>query len=130
MDPILFYDGECGMCQKVVRFSIARDRTGTVRFAPINGVTWRTEVGGDGASAVNTVCFLKDGNLSVRSAAICRLLAHFNWIWRCLGRVLWLIPRPMRDLGYRFVARIRYRIYGRVEACPILVPEHRERFLP
>ena len=128
--PILFYDGECGMCQKVVRFSIARDRSGSIKFAPINGVTWKSMMSDQGDVALTTVYFLDSRGLCMRSTAICRLLGTFGGIWKCLGGLLWIIPRPLRNLGYRLVARNRYRLSGRVEACTIPSPENRERLLP
>jgi len=50
-------------------------------------------------------------------------------LWRCVGFVLQLVPRPLRDWGYRMVARNRYRIFGRSETCILPAPESRARFL-
>ena len=118
------------MCQKVVRFSIARDRSGLIDFAPINGETWRSRVSDEGDVALTTVYFLDGRGLCMRTTAVCRLLFAIGGFWGLLGGLLWLIPRPLRNLGYRIVARNRYRIAGRVEACTIPAPEHRERLLP
>ena len=49
--------------------------------------------------------------------------------WRLAGSILSLIPLPVRDCGYRIVARNRYRIFGRYETCILPTPEHRDRFM-
>ena len=128
--PILFYDGECGMCQKVVRFSIARDRSARLRFAPINGETWTSLQSEQGQVSLTTIYLLDDHGLSMRTTAVCRLLFTLGGFWKCLGGLLWVIPRPLRNLGYRFVARNRYRISGKVDACTIPAPNDLERLLP
>ncbi|MDG2029761.1 MAG: DCC1-like thiol-disulfide oxidoreductase family protein [Phycisphaerales bacterium] len=128
--PILFYDGECGMCQKVVRFSIARDRKKLLKFAPINGETWKAVTEEPGQVALTTVYLLDDhGDLSMRTTAVCRLLFILGGIWSVLGGILWIIPRPLRNLGYRFVAKNRYRISGKVDACSIPAPDDMDRLL-
>ena len=118
------------MCHRVVRFSIAQDRSRSVFFAPINGETWRRKVREEPDDTLTTVYLLESRGISIRSTAICRLLGLFGGPWKIVGGALWLVPRPLRDLGYRLVARNRYRLTGRVDACTIPAPENRERLLP
>jgi predicted DCC family thiol-disulfide oxidoreductase YuxK len=65
----------------------------------------------------------------MRSDAVVALLQELPWPWRTVGKALELIPRPVRDLGYRLIARWRYRIWGRLESCPLPTAEERARFL-
>jgi predicted DCC family thiol-disulfide oxidoreductase YuxK len=51
-------------------------------------------------------------------------------LWTVAGTALWLIPLPLRDLGYNIIARIRYRLFGKRETCRIPTPAERARFLP
>ena len=67
--------------------------------------------------------------LLVRSNAILACLRILPQPWRMLGAMLRLIPRPRREAGYRFIARERYRIWGRYESCPIPTPEESRHFL-
>jgi predicted DCC family thiol-disulfide oxidoreductase YuxK len=65
----------------------------------------------------------------VRSDAVLRMLGELPQPWRVVSAVLRVIPRALRDLGYRVVARWRYRIWGRLESCPIPTAAELERFL-
>ena len=64
-----------------------------------------------------------------RSSAVVGLLRQLGGPWRVVGTLLWLVPRPLRDVGYRVVARSRYRIFGRQDTCRVPTPWERERFL-
>ncbi len=129
-NPIVFYDGECGMCHGMVRFAVARDGRGRFRYAPINGETWKTLIEDGSEPDTNTIHLLDERGHHVRSSAVCRLLIGFGGGWKFLGCLLWLVPRPLRNLGYRMVASIRYRVAGRVDACTIPAPDAVDRLLP
>ena len=64
-----------------------------------------------------------------RSEAVLALIAELPRPWPVVARVLGWIPRPVRDLGYRLIARWRYRIWGRLENCPLPTAGERNRFL-
>ncbi|RZK14196.1 MAG: DUF393 domain-containing protein, partial [Hymenobacter sp.] len=57
-----------------------------------------------------------------------RVVRHLGWPWRA-ATVGYLLPRAWRDALYRYVARHRYRWFGRQQACMLPTPELRERFL-
>ena len=67
--------------------------------------------------------------LFTRSAAVAVVLAELPRPWPLAARLLRLIPHPVRDLAYRLIARWRYRIWGRLSACPLPTPQQRSRFL-
>ena len=62
------------------------------------------------------------------TAAIFRVLHALGWPWR-LAWVAWLLPAFLRDPAYRWLARNRYRLFGRSEVCLMPSPEHADRFL-
>ena len=67
--------------------------------------------------------------LLTKSSAVIHILHRLGGYWRVIGVVFSLVPRVLRDAGYDFVARVRYRIFGRTkEACPLLPPDLRSRF--
>ena len=76
----------------------------------------------------DSVVFVEDGRASVKSIAVLRMLRHLPWPWSWLV-VGWAVPRPVRDRLYDFVARHRYRWFGRRETCMLPTPEMRSRFL-
>ncbi len=116
----LRYDGSCGLCHGTVRFVLAEDTGGQgFRFAPL-------EEEAPGSVIVEKA----DGTALVRSAAIVYLLDRLGGLWRLLSWLLWAVPRPLRDLGYDFVASIRHRIFPRPDdACPIMPVEYRNRWV-
>ncbi|HWL10651.1 MAG TPA: DCC1-like thiol-disulfide oxidoreductase family protein [Planctomicrobium sp.] len=127
---IIYFDGYCGFCNGVVNYFLDHDPQGKLLFAPLQGETARQFLSererGDLTSIVVTV----NGKNYRKSAATVRILWQLGGIWGRLGTLLWLIPLPIRDLGYIIVARLRYRIAGRLEACRMPREGEQERFLP
>jgi predicted DCC family thiol-disulfide oxidoreductase YuxK len=130
----IFYDGHCGLCHRVVQFVLRHDRSGSAfRFAPLQGETFQARVPVDRREGLpdTFVVLARDASLLARSSAFIHILRQLGGGWKTLGAVLSVIPRGMRDLVYDFVARIRYRVFGRREdLCPMVPAELRERFDP
>jgi predicted DCC family thiol-disulfide oxidoreductase YuxK len=131
---ILFYDGRCGLCHRAVKFVLKHDRPGNAfRFAPLQGPTFQAQVPANRRAGLpdSIVVLTQSGELLVRSDAFLHILGRLGGGWRILAGLFSVIPRPARDMVYDFVARIRYRIFGkRDELCPIVPPDLRKRFDP
>ncbi|MBI5365176.1 MAG: DUF393 domain-containing protein [Planctomycetes bacterium] len=123
----LYYDGACGLCQRAVRFVLAEDPEGRrFRFAPLQGATFARAV--DAATRAtlpdSVVVVAADGRVLARSAAVVHVLQRLGGLWRVLGTLLALVPRPWRDHGYDALARTRKRLFAAPkELCP-LGPKH------
>jgi predicted DCC family thiol-disulfide oxidoreductase YuxK len=128
--PVLFYDGVCGLCNRFVDFVIARDAAAVFRFAPLQGETAREHLPEADVRDLNTVVLQDEQGVFRKSAAAVRVLMRLGGGWGILGRILWLVPRPLRDAGYLLVARYRYAIFGKKETCRMPTPAERARFLP
>jgi predicted DCC family thiol-disulfide oxidoreductase YuxK len=140
-DRLLFiFDGRCGLCNRSVRWFLTRDRLDRLRFVPsespkVAGVLARH--GLDAAAAIGnsgSILVLRDADkptehLLSRSDAVLALLSQLPSPWPTIAQALRLVPRRLRDLAYRLVARWRYRVWGRLETCPIPTAEERSRFL-
>jgi predicted DCC family thiol-disulfide oxidoreductase YuxK len=133
--PIILYDGVCGLCHRLVRFVLARDRAGLFRFAALQGELSRTILTRHGRDPrdLDTLYLVlghgrPDERLLRKSDAALWVLRALGGPWRA-SRALRAVPRPLRDLGYDLVARTRYRLFGRHDACPLPDPRHRGRFL-
>jgi predicted DCC family thiol-disulfide oxidoreductase YuxK len=117
-----------------VLFVLRHDPQGRAfRFAPLQGETFQARVpAGRRAGLPDSIVILTaDGSLLVRSSASIHMLQRLGGGWSSLGNILALIPLPIRDAAYDFVARIRYRVFGRRDdLCPIMPPELRSRFDP
>jgi predicted DCC family thiol-disulfide oxidoreductase YuxK len=128
---IVFFDGVCGLCDRTVRFLLRHDRHDRLRFAPLQGETARRMLPplGGRPEALDTIYVVtSDGRLLQRSRAVLFATVALGGAWALLG-VLRIVPRPLADLVYRLVASVRYRIFGRFDACQLPTPEERSRFL-
>lgn len=129
----VFYDGSCVLCHGFVRFLLAEDRARGVRFAPLHGPTFERELAPAARALLpDSVVVLGDeARPRLRSEAVCQMLATLGGLWRLLSMVLVLVPRPLRDLGYDCVARVRTAFFGRTkEACPLMPNALAARFDP
>ena len=128
---LIFYDGTCALCHGFVRWVLPRDRDARFQFAPLHGETFTQMVPPKQRAGLPDSVVVRDdaGALHLESDAVVFVL-------RALGRrrsaaMLALLPRPLRDFGYRLIARVRYAVFGRKsDWCPMVSPELRSRFLP
>ena len=115
---ILFFDGECGLCSRFVGFVRKRDRTGEIKFAPIGGQTWTDRFGVvEDQMEFKTVHLVINERHFRKSSAVVRVLMCCSGLWPVVGCVVWLIPAPVRNLGYACVAASRYRLFGKASSC-------------
>lgn len=98
------YDGDCGVCRRSVEFVRRRARPGRLEPVPYQ----ETEVPA-GADPTASVLVVDGDRVLDQSAAVVRVLWSLRGLWPVAGGALWLVPRPLRDLGYRWVARNRHR---------------------
>jgi len=137
---VCLFDGHCGLCNRAVRWLIRRDRQDRLRFAASESAVGAELMARHGISfpeskfGPTTILVVQDfGGLGERvlerSEAVLMLLAELPQPWPTVAGVLGWIPRPVRDAGYRLVARWRYRIWGRLESCPAPKVNERLRFL-
>ena len=127
---MIFFDGVCGLCNWSVDFVIARDRRRVFRFAPLQGETARRRLGIAADDPVRSMVLADGAGTYRRSDAVWRVLVRLGGFWRVCGRLLWLVPRPLRNWGYEFIACRRYRWFGKHETCRLPTPQERELFLP
>ncbi|HIE98925.1 MAG TPA: DUF393 domain-containing protein [Planctomycetes bacterium] len=128
-DAIVFFDGVCGLCNHTINFLMSRDSRSVLKYAPLQGETAANLVPDTVRHDLNTFVFANRGRLHYRSGAMARILMRIGGAWRILGAMLWLIPWPLRDVGYRIVSSLRYRLFGKRESCRLPTPEERSRFL-
>lgn len=136
--PILFFDGECGFCDRAIRFAMERDAKGRLFAATLAGET---------ASALlapfarqlegvdSTVLYVPPANGAaaralIHSDAALAVLRMLGGPWWLLGVVGAVVPKPLRDAAYKAFARRRFQLFGRVEACTLWPPAWRARILP
>ncbi|MBB4130927.1 thiol-disulfide oxidoreductase DCC family protein [Xanthomonas sp. 3075] len=126
----IVFDGVCLLCNGWVKFLLKHDRRGRYRFAAMQGEAGRALLQHHGLDPDDPLSFLlvDASGAWTDSDAIVRVLAGLGGLWRLAG-VLRVVPRRVRDIGYRRIARNRYRWFGRSEHCMLPTPEQRARFL-
>lgn len=129
-DNLLFFDGVCGLCNRTVDFILKRDDRGEFSFSPLQGKTAEDFLSPGDIADANTLVLKTPRGIYRRSSAVVRILWLLGGVWKLLGTLLWIVPLPLRNLGYRIVAATRYRIFGKKSECRIPTPEERARFLP
>jgi len=129
--PLLLYDGDCGLCAKSVQWILAHERDHTVRFAPLQGETTAAlrERYPNIPTSVDSVVYIDDGKAHLRSKAFLHAAKHLRAPWRWGHAFRW-IPGFLLNWMYRFIAAIRFKVWGRADACALVPPETRPRFLP
>jgi predicted DCC family thiol-disulfide oxidoreductase YuxK len=116
-----------------VRFVLAHDAAGAFRFAPIGGPTFEAAVPATVRPGVPDAIVVRraDGALLFRSDATLHVLGRLGGGWRVLAAALRVVPRPLRDVVYGWVARTRRRWFATPDdACPVVPPDLRARFAP
>ncbi|MEQ9570293.1 MAG: DCC1-like thiol-disulfide oxidoreductase family protein [Longimicrobiales bacterium] len=133
--PVLLYDGLCGFCDGAVRFVLAHDRRGVLRFAPLQGafaagvVERHPEIADvDSLVVVEPGSDTESERVRVRSDAALAVARQMGGPWRALS-VFRAVPRLVRDVVYDGIARNRYRWFERRDACRVPDPSVRERFV-
>ncbi len=132
VDRVVLFDGVCNLCNATVNFLIDHDRRRRLRFAAVQSDAaaallarlGHTPVAGD----PDSILFVEGGRVYQRSTAALRIARHLSLPWK-LGYVWVIVPRPLRDLVYKWIARNRYRWFGKRDACRVPTPELKERFL-
>lgn len=124
--PVLLYDGDCGLCNAVVRFLLREDATGVLRFAPLQGEFGQATLRRLGLPTADfdSVVFLPDADGDVfrlRTAGVLAVLDLVGGAWRVAATITRVVPASIRDAGYKVVARLRYRLFG--EYVPADLPD-------
>ncbi len=127
---VLFYDGTCGLCARSVAWCLGHDRSGALRYAPLQGETYSSLDVADRPRELDTVVLLDRGVLLARSDAVLRAMQLCGGPWGALAALGRAVPRPLREAAYRFVAARRLGAFGKADACALATPEQQARFLP
>jgi predicted DCC family thiol-disulfide oxidoreductase YuxK len=126
----VLFDGVCNLCNGAVRFIVRRDPAGRFRFAPLQSEAGRAALREAGAPAgeLESIVLIEAGHAHFRSAAALRIARGLRFPWPLLALGL-AIPPFLRDPLYDFIARRRYRWFGRRESCELPSPALKDRFL-
>lgn len=134
--PVLLYDGECGLCNRVVRSLLRSDPAGRLSFAPLQSLPAQAYLQSQGLPIkdFDSLVFVPDwdhpipGAYRLRTDGVLAACKVVGGGWRVLS---WLriFPRGLRDLFYKVIARTRYALFGKYRPAPLPDPAWEKRFL-
>lgn len=128
--PVILFDGVCNLCNGLVRFVIRRDRKGRFHFAALQSDTGRALLAAHGLADLDldSMALIENGSAHVRSDAALRIARGLSGLWPVVSIGL-ILPRFIRDTVYEFIAKRRYRWFGKRDQCMVPTPEQAARFL-
>lgn len=127
---IIFFDGVCNLCQQSVQFVLAHDKKGIFSFASLQSSFAEQTLIPYGISTVemNTFILLENNKIYTRSTAALQVIKKLGGLWPLLY-VFIIVPPFIRDAVYKWIARNRYRWFGKQESCWMPREEWKQRFL-
>jgi len=135
-NPIILYDGVCGLCNRLVQFLLNRDPRDRFRFASLQSefaadILRRHSASPNDLDTMYVVLnYDRPGErIASRSDAAVVAFRELGGGWAALGAALQALPGWIRNWGYNLVARNRYRIFGKYDSCPIPSDKNRLKFL-
>ena len=128
---IILFDGVCNLCNGAVQFVIKRDKKNMFRFAAL-----QSEVGKQLISernidtdAIDSIILIEPGvAYYTKSTAALKIAEELKGVWSLSSILLWL-PESLRNIVYDFIAKNRYKWYGKKDQCMVPTPELRDKFL-
>jgi len=129
-NPVILFDGICNFCNGAVNFVLKQDKEGIFRFAPLQSETGQKLLQQYNLSTkeFDSFVLIDNGKVYKKSAASLRVMNKLPWYWK-EAQILRIIPTVFRDAIYDFIAKNRYKWFGKKEQCMVPTPEIKSRFL-
>ncbi|MEK4030477.1 thiol-disulfide oxidoreductase DCC family protein [Pseudobacillus sp. FSL P4-0506] len=129
MNPIILFDGECNFCDSSVQFIIKNDPKGIFHFASLQSDTGQSLLKKHRVpSDIDSMILIEGDKVYYKSAAALRICKHLKGAWKLLYALI-IVPRPIRNIAYDFIAKNRYKWFGKKESCMLPSPSVRARFI-
>ena len=128
---LILFDGVCNLCNSSIQYVIKHDRTKTFMFAPLQstiGSQILDKYGIDRSKTDSIVLYSNEKGLSVKSTAALKIAKQLGFP-RSFMAIFFIVPTPIRNWVYDYIAKNRYKWYGKKDACMIPTPELKTRFL-
>lgn len=128
--PILLFDGVCNFCNSIVNFIIKRDKNAQIKFAALQSNISQKILQQFNFSRANprSIIFIENGKFYTGSTAALKVCRFMNGLWPLMYGFI-IVPKLIRDGIYNWIAKNRYRWFGKKDVCMVPTPEIRSRFL-
>ena len=132
-DHIVFYDGYCILCSKSIDFILSRDILTAFQFASLQSDFAQRVLPERGYPIANiknlsNIVYLRHNDIKIKSDAVLSILWDLGGIYK-VSCLVYFLPRVVRDFGYDHSAKLRYRIFGKLDACRVPTLQEMIRFL-
>lgn len=129
-ERIVLFDGVCNYCNAMVNFAIRNDKKAILKFAPLQSEAGkRLKEEYKIAPETDSVIFIEHGKVYTYSDAAIRIASYLRWPAKALYAFM-IVPKFIRQPFYKWIARNRYKWFGKKEACMVPTSDVRARFLP
>ncbi len=127
---IILFDGICNLCNGSVQFILKRDKNEKFLFASLQSDASKNILLQYNVKKItaNSILIIEDGQVYDKSTAVLKISRHLNWPWTMFSIALQL-PLSIRDKVYDFIARNRYKWFGKKDSCTMMIPEYKNRFI-
>jgi predicted DCC family thiol-disulfide oxidoreductase YuxK len=115
---IVFYDGYCILCSRLIRFLMKKDKRDLFSFTTLDKIKdyeWIMTLSGN-LKLPDSIVYLRNSKMYVYSDAAIQVLIDLGGAWKLVG-IFYIIPKGIRDFVYKLIARYRYRIFGKSNSC-------------
>ena len=128
--PVILFDGVCNLCNATVRFVIKRDKHDKFKFASLQSdyaaqLFKKLDID---PTQFDSIVVYENGNVSIKSTAALKIAKDLTGLWPLLY-VFMIVPPFLRNIVYDFIARNRYKWFGKQDYCEVPTPELSSRFL-
>ena len=128
--PIILFDGVCNLCNGAVQFIIERDKKQHFRFASLQSKIGQEyqQKAGLAIDKIDTILLVENGKIYQKSTAALRIARHLDGLWSVLY-VFIIVPPFIRNAVYDFIAKNRYKWFGKQDSCWMPTPDLKKLFL-
>lgn len=125
-DTILFYDGDCGFCNRSVQFVLKAEKAPVIFFCALQSSQAKDFLSKRSIEINYQTLYFFHGKVRERSSAVLAMLPFFKWYYQWMN-ILWIVPKPLRDGFYNVIAKRRHRFMKGF--CLVLTTNQRQRFI-
>ena len=128
--PIILFDGICNLCNSSVKFILRHDKREQFLFSSLQSDASKKLLLQYNVKkiAMDSIVFIEDEKVYQKSSAVLKICRHLGWPWR-LFLIGSYLPEKLTDSIYDFIAKNRYRWFGKKSSCTIMIPKYKNRFI-
>ncbi len=129
--PLLFIDGECFLCDAFLQFVLKKDTQHKFYYTHLQSNLANNILSDYTLSGVDlkTVILLKNNKIYTKSDVAIQVFKQLGGFWKILAQIMQIFPKSIRDLVYRLIAKYRYKIWGKSDACILPTKDIKDRFI-